>query len=234
MFRIHSQRAATSTADRDRAPARSDHLDDLRAQLPAEYRCADDQQTAQLWLAWTLTRRGHSTAHVIAATHVSGATAHRLAELAQAPPERLFAASSQGRFPPPESDRDQRGSRRMLLAAALLRNGYDLTDIAVITDVPVAMLQLLHEEQAAEDRRRTETSNLYRQHFRHNRRVIRVLAVIAVAAVANFLASLTALLQRDAALGFVTGLVATTLVLALYVIARPLARESRTRQPDAR
>jgi hypothetical protein len=37
-----------------------DHLDDLRAQLPAHYSAANDAEVALLWVGLAAARRGHS------------------------------------------------------------------------------------------------------------------------------------------------------------------------------
>ena len=44
------------------APSR---LDDLRLQLPAEFREVPDEQVADLWLGWSAARHGHGAAFLV-------------------------------------------------------------------------------------------------------------------------------------------------------------------------
>ncbi|GAA1625538.1 hypothetical protein [Georgenia ruanii] len=54
-----------ATQHRDSAPDPGrDHLDDLRAQLPAPYRQAPGSQVAGLWVAWSAARHGHDVAYL--------------------------------------------------------------------------------------------------------------------------------------------------------------------------
>lgn len=74
--------------DRDReAPVGqnipADHLDDLRAQLPAEFRDCPDGEIAQLWLAWDAARHKHPADHLVRTCAVSADTAARLVSLAR-------------------------------------------------------------------------------------------------------------------------------------------------------
>lgn len=63
----------------DNAP---DHLDDLRALLPEEFRNAPDGEIAQLWLAWEAARRGHGVNDLIKTYAVSSDIAARMQVLA--------------------------------------------------------------------------------------------------------------------------------------------------------
>ena len=65
--------------EHDNAP---DHLDDLRALLPEQFRKAPDAEIAQLWLAWDAARRGHGVNDLIKTYAVSADIAARMVALA--------------------------------------------------------------------------------------------------------------------------------------------------------
>jgi hypothetical protein len=60
-----------------------DHLDDLRAQLPAEFRDAPDTQVAQLWVAWDAAHHGHPMSYLTDTLDVLPEIAEPLIALAQ-------------------------------------------------------------------------------------------------------------------------------------------------------
>jgi hypothetical protein len=59
-----------------------DHLDDLRAQLPAEFRDTSDGEIARLWVAWDAARHGHPVAYLTDTLDVPDEVAERLVTLA--------------------------------------------------------------------------------------------------------------------------------------------------------
>ena len=61
----------------------ADHLDDLRAQLPEEFRAAPDGEIAQLWVAWVAARHGHSADYLTDTCAIAGDVAARLIALAR-------------------------------------------------------------------------------------------------------------------------------------------------------
>jgi DNA-binding transcriptional LysR family regulator len=75
----HARRAA-------RQQAGGNHLEDLRAQLPAEFRDAPDAEIAQLWLAWDAIRHGHPISYLTDTLAVPDELAHRLVQLVSPPP----------------------------------------------------------------------------------------------------------------------------------------------------
>src|SRR5512138_2601211 len=75
----HWKRRQARPADHDDAP---DHLEDLRARLPAEFHDAPDAEVAQLWLAWDAARHGHGVDHLIGTCAVAADIAERLVTLA--------------------------------------------------------------------------------------------------------------------------------------------------------
>jgi hypothetical protein len=60
-----------------------DHLDDLRAQLPAEFRGAPETEVAQLWVAWDAARHRHPVSYLTDTLDVPPEIAERLIALAQ-------------------------------------------------------------------------------------------------------------------------------------------------------
>jgi hypothetical protein len=56
------------------------------------------------------------------------------------------APSGPANVAPAPADQDRRGSRRLLVAAELLRRGDDIDRVAAITRVPVALLELIRDE----------------------------------------------------------------------------------------
>ena len=66
----------------------ADHLDDLRAQLPAEFRGAPDAEVALLWVAWDAARHGHPVTYLIDTLAVPEELAHRLVAHVGAGPRR--------------------------------------------------------------------------------------------------------------------------------------------------
>jgi hypothetical protein len=66
----------------------ADHLDDLRAQLPTEFRGAPDAEVALLWVAWDAARRGHPVTYLIDTLAVPEELAHRLVADVNAAPRR--------------------------------------------------------------------------------------------------------------------------------------------------
>jgi hypothetical protein len=124
-------------------------------------------------------------------------------------------------FPAPGDD--DRRSRRMALASALLRRD-DIHQVAAITDVPAALLELMsdglsntgRDRRLPRQRKRPRRTRLARQ---------RILAavIIEVAAIANITACIVALLRHDADLGMLTGVIAAVLTVAVVVAARLLS-----------
>ena len=117
---------------------------------------------------------------------------------------------------------DHRASHRMLLAAALLRQGEDIGTVAAETHVPMALLELVRDElghQATPP-----------QHPRHSQRRrsprawqrVAAVAVIEVA-IANIVMSITALVWHSGSLGMLSGIVTIVLVLAVTLLSRLLS-----------
>lgn len=128
-----------------------------------------------------------------------------------------------GRSAAPLPDDDRRASVRMQLAVLMLRRGDDVEDVAVATDVPVALLELLRGEVA--DEAHLDQQRLATVHGapRRRRTVIAVL-VIEVAAVANIVVGVTALIGHRAGLGLLTSLVSAALIFSVYAVAKYATR----------
>jgi hypothetical protein len=127
--------------------------------------------------------------------------------------------------------RDQRGSRRTMLAAAMLRRGDDIDQIAQVTGVPRALIELIRDEL---DKGETERGELHdrvdprlgkrlRRRWRRSpqaRQLITMTVIVEFAASANIVASITALIQHSVNLGVLTGVVALALILAVWTLVR--------------
>ena len=121
----------------------------------------------------------------------------------------------------------------MQLAALMLRRGDDVNVVAADTEVPVAMLELLRAElEAAAEHSQNLRWEAYRRRSARIRRTIIVAVSIEVVALANIVACITAFLRHDRGLGLVTGVVAAALMIAVYLIGRPLARTLRPPAAD--
>jgi hypothetical protein len=125
-------------------------------------------------------------------------------------------------FPAPGDD--DRRSRRMALASALLRRGDDIDQVAVITDVPAALLELMSDglSNAGRDRRLPRPGKRPRRARRARQRILAAV-IIEVAAIANIAACVVALLRHDTDLGMLTGVIAAVLTVAVVVAARLLS-----------
>jgi Kef-type K+ transport system membrane component KefB len=115
-------------------------------------------------------------------------------------------------------DSDRQAGQRMQLAALMLRRGDDFDEIADATDVPFAMLELLRDQL---DHRVARACH-----------VILTAVIIEVVAVANILTCVLTLIRHDSGLGVLTGVIATVLIVAAYLVARPAARTLRTTARD--
>jgi hypothetical protein len=67
--------------DTHNKPGEPDHLDDLRAQLPVEFRNSPDREIAQLWVAWDAARHGHPVAYLTDTLEVPPEIAEQLVSL---------------------------------------------------------------------------------------------------------------------------------------------------------
>lgn len=155
--------------------------------------------------------------------HTEGMPEKRWPRKRRRNPTRMAPAA--GRIPEwsaaplPDADDDRRASVRMQLAALMLRRGDDVGDVAVATDVPVAMLDLLRGEVADEaDLNQQRRAAVH--YARRRRRVVAAVLIIEVAAVANIILCITALIRHDAGLGILASLIPAALVLAVYAVAK--------------
>jgi len=131
--------------------------------------------------------------------------------------------------PEPAPDRDYRASLRTLLAANLLRRGEGLAHVAEVTGVPVALVELIRAEQVLEvpapnTSRDRSGWKVQQQRLVKNRMLVFVVVVIDVAAVANLVVGITALYQRSAALGVLTGIIALIVVLIVSALRHVVSR----------
>lgn len=120
------------------------------------------------------------------------------------------------RSPTRSADADGGVSWRMLLAAAMLHRGDDVTSVAAETGVPVALLDLMGREMQpgitpvvlppAETLRR--------------RRFNLTVSLIGTAAVADTATAIAALAHHLTAVGLFSGAAAVTLTAALRLLAR--------------
>jgi hypothetical protein len=117
---------------------------------------------------------------------------------------------------------EDRGSPRMLLAAAMLRNGDDIDRIAAVSDVPAALLHLMRDELS-----RTESPRLHvteelrpRRRNRHASRRFTAVMVIEIAVAANIAGCVAALLLHNTGLVVLTVVIAGSLILAVSLLAR--------------
>jgi hypothetical protein len=77
-------RVVMAETDRDPpGPVASDHLDDLRVQLPAAFRDAPDGQIAQLCVAWEPARHDHPADYLTDTCAVAPEVAEQLIALAR-------------------------------------------------------------------------------------------------------------------------------------------------------
>jgi len=128
--------------------------------------------------------------------------------------------------PKPAPDRDHRASLRILLAANLLRRGEDLAHVSEVTGVPVALAELIQAEQVPEHNPSRDRAGweVQQQRLVRKRMLVFVVVVIDVAALANLVVGITALYQRSAALGVVTGIIALVVVLIVSAVHRIVFR----------
>jgi hypothetical protein len=126
---------------------------------------------------------------------------------------------------------DDRGSSRMLLAAAMLRRGDDIDRVAAISDVPAALLDLMSGELSGTDSNRRSTTGELRPGRRTRRASQRFIAAVAIeiAAAVNIAGCVVALLRHDAGLAVLTAVIAGSLTLAVTLLARLSPSSARVR-----
>jgi hypothetical protein len=153
---------------------------------------------------------------------------------------------------PASADPDRRGSRRLLVAAELLRRGDDIGRVAAITRVPVALLELVRDEIGdqgtgkpaatastggigdrgarpdGQDERLGEQLELGGRQLARARHRIVVLVLTEVAAAASVAACLAALVWHRPGLAALAGL-AAALMFAVFLVSRILARRREPR-----
>jgi len=153
------------------------------------------------------------------------------------------------------ADQDDRGSLRLLVAAALLRRGDDIGRVAALTGVRVALCELVREhsdqgtgEQAAstdgisepggrrgaQDDRIGQQLELGRRRQARGRHAITVLVLTEVATVGSVVACLAALVWHSPDLAALAG-VAGALGFAVFLVTRIRAWRGpgRPRSPHA-
>ncbi len=119
-------------------------------------------------------------------------------------------------------DRETRPSHRTLLAAALLREGDDVDWVCEVTGVPVALLELIRDEN-------TPSECLHgvppvgKARLRFARMAIVLVVALELAAAANLIVYLSALIQHRPAVAVLTGLLEAVLITALWASIRVLA-----------
>ena len=133
------------------------------------------------------------------------------------------AATREGRAWHPHED--HRASHRMLLAAALLRQGQDIGTVAAETHVPMALLELVRDElghQATPPQHPRHPPHSQRRRSPRAWQRVAAVAVVEVA-IANIVMSITALVWHSGSLGMLSGIVAFVLVLAVTLLSRLLS-----------
>lgn len=171
------------------------------------------------------------------------------------------SALGNGDDPMRETDPDRGGSARIRAAARLLLEGRDRTEVARITGVPEALLEMIETELAQQRQREAgdrggdedlrgaagrdvlalehfeRLLDLHRQQLRRQRGTIVAVVIIEAAAAANIVASITSLFEQSVKLSVLTGIVAVALVLAVWLLARssttPTARGDSPRSQSS-
>jgi hypothetical protein len=138
---------------------------------------------------------------------------------------------------------DQRGTRRIILAVAMLRRDGDIDQVVYLTGLPCPLIELIHNElekdepEGADLRNRAdprfdERLRRLRRRFRQARQLAIVTVIIEVAALANIAAAVTALIRHSLDIGVVTGVIALALMLAVWTLARAVTpTQPRTQHP---
>jgi hypothetical protein len=193
-------------------------------------------------ICWRLSRRPRPAAPPESGQQPSGLSAR--------PASR--DPSGPGAAPPAPADQDRRGSRRLLVAAELLRRSEDIDRVAAITRVPVALLELVRDElgvqgtgkpaavvstggisipgerPGGQDERLGQQPELGRRALARPRHAIIVLVLTEIAAVASIAACLSALIWHRPGLAALAGLPAA-LMFAVFLVSRILARRREPR-----
>lgn len=122
--------------------------------------------------------------------------------------------------PPADPDgADSQGSRRILLASLLLRDGHSVAETADLTGVPAALVDLIGQELGQPGRQ---------AHVRPQRvsRNLTMLVLVQVGAMANIIVCVVALLGRSTGMGVLSGIAAVVLTATIWLLARRLAPQS--------
>lgn len=114
----------------------------------------------------------------------------------------------------------------MLFAAAMLRRGDDIDQVEAISGVPHALLDLMSAELSGTGSDRRSTTGGLRPERRTRRASGRFIAVVVIeiAAAVNIAGCAVALLRHEPDLAELTAVIAGSLMLAVTLLARRLAR----------